>query len=105
MWRANLFFPILCASFLLTGCSSLTVNEPVCEPPPIPPTLLQACPLPDPIKDGRLETLYLQAIADSGPWGECLRRHQALVEVVKYRDQVCARFRSQNPPAKDWWQW
>jgi hypothetical protein len=27
------------------------------------------------------------------------------VELVKYRDQVCARFRNQNPSPKEWWQW
>lgn len=101
----NQYSRTLLVSFLLTGCSSLTVKEPVCEPPPIPASLLQPCPLPEPIRDGRLETLYLQALADTGPWGECLRRQQALAEVVKYRDQTCARFRSQNPPPSEWWHW
>ena len=105
MSPASRYSRILPALFLLMGCSSLTVKEPVCEPPPIPASLLQACPLPEPIKDGRLETLYLQAIADTGPWGECLRRQQSLVELVKYRDQVCVQFRNQNPPANNWWQW
>lgn len=105
MSPASRYSRILLVLFLLMGCSQLTVREPVCEPPPIPASLLQACPLPEPIKDGRLETLYLQAIADTGPWGECLRRQQSLVELVKYRDQVCARFRNQNPSPKEWWQW
>ena len=105
MSPASRYSRILCALFLLMGCSSLTVKEPVCEPPPIPASLLQACPLPEPLKDGKLETLYLQMLADTGPWGECLRRQQSLVELVKYRDQVCAQFRNQNLSAKEWWQW
>ena len=96
---------MLIACCLLSSCQTSTVREPVCEPPPIPASLLQACPLPEPIKDGRLETLYLQALADTGPWGECLRRQQSLVELVKYRDQVCVQFRNQNLSAKEWWQW
>lgn len=90
---------------LLSSCQNLTVKEPVCSPPPIPQSLLQPCPPLDPLADGQMGTLYLQMLKDTGTLGECQRRQQALVEVVKYQRQVCDQFLSQPPQSKEWWQW
>ena len=75
---------------------------------PIPESLMQPCPLPDPLPDGKLSTLYQQALQDaspSGPWALCIRNHDQLIAVVKYRDSICAHIAEMNkqPPAQ-WWQ-
>ena len=96
----------LLVSCLLSSCQSLTVQEPVCSPPPIPQSLFQPCPPLPPVADGQMSTLYLQMLQDAGTLGECQRRQQTLAEVVQYRDKVCDQFRSQQPPpVKEWWQW
>ena len=66
---------------------------------------MQACPLPEPLPNGELRTLYLQMLRDTQPWGECIRRHDGLIEVVKYRDAVCAKVvaDAQAEAARPWW--
>jgi hypothetical protein len=83
--------PLICIIALLAGCTSLTVREPVCDPPPIPAALLEPCEEPTPLTDGRFATIYQQALADLGPWGRCIRKDDALIAVVKYRDETCKR--------------
>jgi hypothetical protein len=75
----------------VAGCTSLTVREPICDPPDIPAELLQPCEEPMPLTDGRFATVYQQMLADLGPWGRCVRKDDKLIEVVKYRDAVCQR--------------
>lgn len=89
----------------LFGCTNLAVREPICEPPPIPAALMQPCALPEPLPDGKMATLYLQLLRDTDPWGQCLRSHDRLIEVVKYRDSVCAKIKADNAKPKPWYQW
>lgn len=105
MSRLIRYSAILSACFLLTCCSTLTVRAPPCDPPPIPAVLLQACPLPQPLSDGELKTLYLQMLRDNGPWGECIRRHDSLIAVVQYRDAWCAKAAQDATAAANraWW--
>ena len=105
MLRTIRYSAILCACFLMQACGSLTVREPICEPPPIPSSLMEQCQTPSPLPDGKLATLYQQYLADvTGPWSDCVRLHDQLIAVVKYRDQVCQHIQSLNQsPPKPWW--
>lgn len=76
------------------------MRAPVCDPPPIPPKLLESCKEPEQLLDGTFQTLYLQMIRDMGPWGECIRNHEKLVEVVRYRDAVCDKLKPKQPEKK-----
>jgi hypothetical protein len=39
-----------------------------------------------------------------GLWATCIRLHDQLIALVKYRDQVCPAIQNQNPSAdKPWW--
>ena len=93
---------ILCACFLTTACASLTVPAPETTLPPIPPELLQPCPAPPPLTDGKIATLYLQMLEDAGREWECISRQAQLAAVVKYREQVAANLRNQSQN-KPWW--
>lgn len=96
---------LLILALALTGCTSLTVRQPICDPPPIPPALLEPCEEPAPIPDGRMATIYQQQLADLGPWGRCIRKDDKLIEVVKYRDAVCQQIKDKiaADAAKPWW--
>jgi hypothetical protein len=65
---------------------------------------MEPCALPEQIPDGKMSTLYLQILRDSDPWGRCLRSHDRLIEVVKYRDSVCAKILADNVKPKPWYQ-
>jgi hypothetical protein len=80
------------------------VRAPVLEIPPLPPELLTPCPLPEPIPDGSLQTLYLQIYRDAERWGACLRLHDQLIAVVRYRDEAMRAIQSQLSSPKPWWQ-
>jgi hypothetical protein len=100
----------LAALLLLTACSTtpITVSAPVLELPPIPDRLMLPCEEPPPLQRGTLEDLYLQMIEDAGLWGKCIRNHDRLIELVKYRDSVIAKFRADNvdkPKAAFRWFW
>lgn len=95
----------LCA--LLTACApAVTVRQPICEPPAIPATLMEPCEEPELLTDGEFRTVYLQAIRDTGPWGRCMRNHDKLIEIVKYRDSVCQKVKQDNMTTdKPGWKW
>lgn len=90
---------------LLAGCApAVTVRAPICEPPPLPPSAVAPCPMPAPIADGKLETLYLQSLVDTAQWGECIRKFNNLVALMAYRDKVCAQIKEEVTKPKAWWQ-
>ena len=99
-------FPILFASCLLTACSTFAVRSPVCEPPPIPVENLQPCPDPELPTEATFGSLYLNSLKNTGPWGQCMRMHQQLIALVKYRDSICPAILAQNQSQsnKSWWQ-
>ena len=79
-------------ALLSSGCSPAVTVRVNCQPPPVPPQLLEPCPPPAvrQLPDGKMATLYQQSIADTDPWGQCVRRQSELAALVKYRDSVCA---------------
>lgn len=102
-------YPVILAA-ALAGCApAVTVRSPICEPPPIPASAMQPCVEPtEALKTGSLEELYVQAVRDTGPWGQCIRAHDKLIEFVKYRDAICQKFREDNitKPSTGWrWPW
>lgn len=97
--------PGLLVVLLLAGCApAVTVRAPVCEPPPIPPAALAPCPMPTPIPDGKLETLYLQSLIDTAQWGECIRKFNNLRALIASRDKICAEVTEEVMKPKSWWQ-
>ncbi len=91
MLRLLRYLGILIVLSMLTACETLTILASPCEPPPIPENLLQQCQEPPQLLDGELRTLYLQMIDDMRIWGKCIRDHDKLIEVVKYRETVCPK--------------
>lgn len=71
---------------LSSGCSTVRVLPE--DLPPIPPSLLQECRLPLALPDGRPATVSRILLQDSEDLLDCRERHKALVEVVKFRDQL-----------------
>lgn len=96
---------VACCCVLLASCSSVQVRAPICEPPPIPARLMEPCEEPAPLKRGTLEELYVQMLEDAGPWGRCVRNHDRLIEVIKYRDSICAKFKADNVTKSVGWRW
>jgi hypothetical protein len=98
---------LVCAAILLlTGCATtpIAVQAPALDLPPIPPRLMEACEEPAPLRKGTLEEMYLQMLEDAGPWGRCVRNHDRLIEVVKYRDAVVEKWKAQaGKPTRSWW--
>jgi hypothetical protein len=91
---------------LLTGCATtpIAVQAPALDLPPIPPRLMEACEEPAPLKKGTLEEMYLAMLEDAGPWGRCVRAHDRLIEVVKYRTEVEKKWREQAAKSpRPWW--
>ncbi len=99
MMRAALFASLLA----LAGCTSVSVREPICEPPPVPAELLLPCEEPEQLTDAHFVGLYQQALRDIGPWGRCIRKDDKLIEIVKYRDAVCAKIKADNAKPKPAW--
>lgn len=101
--KSPCFVALLC---LLAGCTSVTVREPVCEPPPIPAELLVPCEepaVPDERGFGAIYESYVRNVV--GPWARCIRKTDRLIEIVKYRDSVCAKIKADNAAKeKQWWQ-
>jgi hypothetical protein len=95
------------AILLLTACQTapITVRAPVLELPPIPARLMEPCEEPAPLKKGTLEELYLQMLEDAGLWGRCVRNHDRLIEVVKYRDEVVAKWKAEAAKIQSGWKW
>ncbi len=94
----------LLAAVLVTGCTTVTTREPICEPPPIPPELLLACEepmVPDQPGFAAMYDSYIRNVA--GPWSRCIRKDDQLIAIVKYRDAVCAKIRADNAQPKHWW--
>lgn len=71
---------------MLSGCSTVRVLPE--DLPPIPASLLQECRLPQALPDGRPATVAKVLLQDSEDLLDCRERHKALVEVVKFRDQL-----------------
>ena len=95
---------ILCASWALTACSSLTVRAPICEPPPLPPVPAD-CPDLEVITDPSFGALYQQSIRDAVQYQECRNNLRQYATLVKYRDQVCPHVQSLNQsPPKAWYE-
>ena len=96
---------ILSACCLTAACSSLTVKPPYCEPPPLPMSSVSACPIPEDLPDGAMGTLYLAHLQNLQLWKECIRKFNHLVELVRYRDQVCKDLQNRlENESKKWWQ-
>lgn len=92
---------------MLFGCASpMTVRAPVLDLPPVPARLMEPCETPSPLLRGTLEELYLQMLEDAGRWGRCVRNHDALVEIIKYRDSVMATYKAQiTQQQSSWFKW
>jgi len=83
----------------------LTVREPICEPPPIPAELLVPCEEPTLPADGTFAAVYANYIDNVvGPWARCIRKDDKLVEIVRYRDEVCKKIKADNTTPKRWWE-
>jgi hypothetical protein len=97
---------LIAVAALLSGCATtpIAVQAPALDLPPIPARLLEACEEPAPLKKGTLEEMYLAMLEDAGPWGRCVRNHDRLIEVVKYRDAVVEKWKAQaGKPTRSWW--
>lgn len=93
-------------SALLLGCApAVTVRAPVLDLPPIPPKLLEPCEEPTPLKGGTQADLYLKMLEDVGPWGRCIRKDDALIEVIKYRMQVEEKWKAEAAKPTTGWKW
>lgn len=97
---------LLCLTLIpfAAGCTSLTVREPICEPPPIPAELLAPCEepmVPDQPGFAQIYDSYVRNVV--GPWARCIRKDDKLIELIKYRDSVCAKIKADNQQPKPWW--
>ena len=73
--------------------------------PPVPVELLAPCEEPTAPADGSFGAVYESYVANVvGPWARCVRKDDKLVEIVKYRDQVCAKMKVDNAKPKRWWE-
>jgi hypothetical protein len=89
---------------LLGACTSLTVREPICSPPPIPAELLVPCEEPTLPTDGTFAAVYENYVSNVvGPWARCLRKDDQLIAITRYREQVCDKIKADNAPAAHWW--
>jgi len=88
------------------GCTSVTVREPICEPPPIPAELLAPCEEPMVPDERGFAAIYESYVRNVvGPWARCIRKDDKLVELIKYRDAICIKIKEDNAKAaKPWWQ-
>ena len=86
--RGSLAQCLLLVTFLLmlSGCSTPSVRPD--DLPPIPANLLQQCREPLALKDGRPQTAVNVLTQDAEDLLQCFTRHKALVEVVKFREQL-----------------
>lgn len=81
-------------------------QAPALDLPPIPAEHMQACDEPSPLRAGTLEEMYLAMLQDAGPWGRCVREHDKLIALVKYRDEIVARWKAQAAKlAQPGWRW
>lgn len=107
MWQLMRLFAMCSAILALTSCASSMTVRVQCEPPPLPTTVLQPCPLPEQLADSKMQTVTEALLDDRNPgglWATCIRLHDQLIALVKYRDQVCPAIQNQNPSAdKPWW--
>lgn len=71
---------------LFSGCSTVSVRPD--DLPPIPANLLQLCRTPEALPDGRPSTTSRILLQDAEDLWACHDRHKALVEVVKFREQI-----------------
>ncbi len=105
MSRVTRVFPILCALCLTAACSSFEVRSPPYTPPSIPAEYLLPCPDPELPDQTTFSALYLNYLKNTGPWGACVRLHDQLVALVKYREQVLQSIQNQNQsPPKRWFE-
>lgn len=96
---------ILFLNLFLAGCGGeIITRPPACEPPPIPAPLLLPCEEPELLADGRFATLYKQEFRDLAAWQRCAHKDDKLVELVKYRDAVCAKIKADAAAPRQWWQ-
>lgn len=96
---------VLVAVALAAGCTSVSVKQPDCDPPPIPAALLVPCEDAIIPTEASFAALYTNAIENAvGPWGRCVRKDDKLIEVVKYRDAFCAKLKADAAKPKPWWQ-
>lgn len=90
---------------LLAGCQTITVKPPPCEPPPLPVEALVPCDPPEPIADGKMETLYLHSFVDAALIRDCRARFANLKAQIAYRDaklKECQQATT-KPEEKPWW--
>ena len=103
-----LIFPArsgLIIAALLTGCTTMSVRAPVCEPPPLPPELTKPCPPAIMPTGPSIAEFYENTIANvTGPWRECARMHDQTIAVVQYRDSICAKIKADNAQPRAWYE-
>lgn len=91
-------------ALLLVGCApAVTVRAPICEPPPLPPSALVPCPPPQPLADGKMETLYLNSYIDTATIGCWADRMRNLKEQIAFRDAKVKECQEQAAKPLEWW--
>lgn len=79
---------LLPATCLLTLSACSTVSVGPDDLPPIPSNLLQECRQPQTLPSGRPQAVVDALLMDAEDLQACFARHKALVEVVKFREQL-----------------
>lgn len=100
-------FAVVAAILLLAGCATNVAVQTTCDPPPVPPKLLEACEEAILPLAGTYEEFYGNAIANVvGPWARCVRKDDQLVAVVKYQQDFCAKLKAdaEKKASKRWWE-
>lgn len=96
---------IVLAAMALSACgASVTVRSPLCETPPLPLEVWVPCPPPQPIADGRMETLYLNSYIDTATIGCWADRMANIKRQIEYRDAQVKACQEQATKPKGWWQ-
>lgn len=85
------------------------VQAPALDLPPIPEKLMQPCEEPSRLTAGTIAEMYQQMLADAGLWGKCVRDHDALIAIERYREEILAKWKDQAAklaaqPRWKWWQ-
>jgi hypothetical protein len=87
----------------LTGCSTVTVRAPPCEPPPLPPAVSADCPDLPPITDPSFSALFQQSLRDAVQYSKCRNDLRNYAALMAYRDSVCPKIQKQVQEDRPWW--
>lgn len=109
LYAISMRLALVCvAILLLTSCASMSaqVQAPPLDLPPIPAQYTRPCEEPMPLQKGTTEEMYLQMLQDAVPWGRCVRDHDSLIAIVKYIEEITARWKVQAAKlAQPGWKW